>query len=176
MQQRGRSNGFVLSAPLRPRPIRSSGLRWGSTWSFTSADLRHSESCPCIGGGRREEVMAAGLLRRAGTRSVGTFAVLVTLLSASPATSLPSSLVRGAVSCCRLLIVSFCPYLITQFFLQPGILRAFPAKWATNAAGEMEVWGQPLLAPPKAVPSAGDLLAAFALWWLSCRAGSFKSP
>lgn len=86
VQQRGRSNGFVLSVPpLLPRL--KFGLCRRSTWSFTSPDLHLSESCPYIGDGQSEEVMAAEQLQRAGTRSVSTFAVLVALLSGSPATS-----------------------------------------------------------------------------------------
>lgn len=51
--------------------------------------------------------------------------------------------------CCRL-IMSFCHYVITQFFLQAD--WDFVAKWASNAASKMKVWGQLLWAPPKAKP------------------------
>lgn len=46
--------------------------------------------------------------------------------------------------------MSFCHYVITQFFLQAD--WDFVAKWASNAANKMKVWGQLLWAPPKAKP------------------------
>lgn len=52
--------------------------------------------------------------------------------------------------CCRLVIMSFCHYLIIQFFLKAD--WDFVAKWASNATSKMKVWGQLLWAPPKAVP------------------------
>lgn len=52
--------------------------------------------------------------------------------------------------CCRLIIMSFCHYLIIQFFLQAD--WDCVTKWASNATSKRKVWGQLLWAPPKAVP------------------------
>lgn len=51
---------------------------------------------------------------------------------------------------CRLIIMNFCHYVITQFFLQAD--WDFAAKWASNVTSKMKVWGQLLWAPPKAKP------------------------